>query len=236
MWLTLAALASVACQPVRRPASDASSAHADAALDGPGGVTLCDVEAVPDGVRLHGAVLDAADATALPNALVDAIPGGNALSNADGSFAIDVPIDAVATPISLTYDAADDIYPLHRRVFQRPFDRADVEVSGRLHSYVQLDSTLYDTGAGPARDPQKVTLVAAIVDCSDAGVAGARFTIEPAPDKLVYFGDSSTTNASGLAYGLNVQAGPIIVAATGAEPFAFEASGGTVVVAQLVAP
>jgi hypothetical protein len=226
------------------PALVATACHYDLdAVDRPGGdgggtdgavPDPCEVDQVPATVHLHGVVLDAGDATPVEDVTVDAMPGGNAVSAANGSFAIDVALGGVAQPIAIAFDAPGDaVYPLHRREFQRPFDRADVDIQPRLHSNTTLDS-LY--GGDPVRDEGAVTVIIWVFDCEDAGVAGAVVTVTPSPDDIVYFGGGDSTDPTGVAYGLNVPAGDITVSATGTEPLTFQAPAGSVVVPQLVAP
>lgn len=221
---------------VDRPGgADADAAANDGAVADP-----CGAGSVPAAVHLHGAVLDAADSSPVVNVLVDAMPGGNTLSAGDGSFAIDVPLEGVATPIALSFDPAsvDDVdYPLHGLAVQRPFDRADVDLEPRLHSFAQLDTTtLYDYMGYPHRDAEAATVIFWIFDCEDSGVSGAVVNIDPPADAILYFDSDGSTNASGVAYALNVPAGTVTASATGAEDFTFEAAGGSVVIAQLVAP
>jgi len=213
--------------------ADGGDGAADASLPDP-----CPVDAVPAAVHLHGAVLDAASSAPIEDVTIDANPGGNDLSSGDGSFAIDVALDGTATPISLVFDPPDGgLYPLHRHEFQRPFDRPDVDIQERLHSYDQLDaSTLYGYDDNPAREPGTVTVVAWVFDCSDGGRSGAVLTVEPAPDAIIYFGGGSSTDPTGVAYALNAAAGEVTATATGSEPFTFEAEADSVTVVQLVVP
>ena len=223
---------------VDRPGGDGGGANADAAANDGAVADPCGEGSVPAAVHLHGAVLDAADSSPVVNVLVDAIPGGNALSASDGSFAIDVALGGVARSIALSFDPPDDgIYPLHGRAFQRPFDRADVDVQPRLHSFAQLDTTtLYDYMTNPHRDPEAVTVVLWVFDCEDNGVSGATVSVDPPADAIVYYMNDGSTNATGVAYALNVPPGTMTASATGAEDFTFEAAAGSVVIAQLLAP
>jgi len=233
-WLLPAALAA-ACHydldAVDRPGGDGGGS--DGAVADP-----CDVDQVPAMVHLNGLVLDAQNSGPVEDVTVDATPGGNAVSAADGSFAIDVALGGVPRRIALALDASGGaVYPLHRREFQRPFDRADVDVQPRLHSFAQLDgTTLYDYGDNPHRDPGAVTVVLWVFDCEDGGVNGATVTVDPPADAIDYYGGGESTDPTGVAYALNVPAGEITVSATGTEPFTFEAPAGSVVIPQLVAP
>ncbi len=217
---------------VDRPGVDGGSGSDGAVAD------PCGVDAVPAAVHLHGVVLDAAEATPIGDVTVDAAPGGNAVSAGDGSFAIDVELGGVPRAISLALDSpGEGVYPLHRREFQRPFDRAEVDVQPRLHSFSQLDTTtLYGYGDNPLRDPAAVTVVLWVFDCEDGGVSDAIAAVEPAPDSVEYYGGGSSTDPTGVAYALNVPAGSVTAGATGSEPFTFEAAAGTVVIVQLVVP
>jgi len=223
---------------VDRPGGDAGGAIADAAATDGAVANPCGVDIVPAAVHLHGAVLDAMDGAAVEGVTVDAVPGGNAISASDGSFAIDVALGGVARSIALSFDPPDDgTYPLHGRAFQRPFDRADVDVQPRLHSFAQLDTTtLYDYMANPHRDPEAVTVVVWVFDCEDNGVSGATVSVDPPADAIVYYMSEGSTNATGVAYALNVPPGTVTASATGTDDFTFEAAGGSVVIAQLVAP
>ena len=242
MTIALAALG-LACHydldAVDRPGDDGGGDLADASgADGAAVADPCEVDEVPAAVHLHGRVLDAADSAAIASVTVDAVPGGNTLSAADGSFAIDVSLGGAPRAISVSFDTQEDVvYPLHLREFQRPFDRADVDVQPRLHSYDQLDATtLHDYQDNPNRDPGAATVVTWLFDCDDAGVAGATIAVNPSPDAISYFGGGTSTDSTGVAYALNVPAGTVTVTATGSEPFTFEAPAGSVVVAQVVAP
>jgi hypothetical protein len=203
--------------------------------DGPLTDPCGSLDRMPDQIRFQGTTKDGVDAHVIPDVRVDLTPGGVGFSDAAGGF--DIGVSTGGDPLRAAV-AFTDVpgYPPHRMYFQRPFDEPTADASVTLHSYAQLDQSLYGMSGDPPRDPDESTIIEIAADCSDARISGVTFTLNPAPEETVFFGGTDRTGDLGVAYALNVSPGPVDIAITGSPGFTIDVPGGAVVIVWLVRP
>jgi hypothetical protein len=199
------------------------------------GVDPCSaMTTAPATIRLTGSLLDSATNMAIASATVDAEPGGTAMTDPAGSFAIDVPTGGTPLFASLTVTGATASgHPPTAIYYQRPFTESTSDASSKLLSYATLDQ-LY----GHVPNPANGTALISLRDCAGNGIAGAQVELAPAAGQVIYQGGGSTTDGTGVAYALDVPVvtGGAVVHAGAAESFTFQPLDGAMAIVYLVAP
>jgi hypothetical protein len=198
-------------------------------LDPPGADPCGTTLTAPPAITLWGQLLDGSTNAPIAGLTVDSVPGGVAMTDGSGTFAIDV---ATGTkPLFATLTATGNAaYPPHVIHYQRPFTMSPSDVSSKLLDVNAIEA-LYPGG----RDGGRGTALIALRDCMGDGVAGAKVEIDAAT-KIVYQGGGAATDGTGVAYALGVAASPIAVHADGAQAFGFTMDAGALALLYLVAP
>lgn len=221
--VTLALLGGCFTKPARPVACEPGPPRPDPCVTGP---------SVPAAIKFVGLVSDN-DGAALPGRSVDLEPGGFDTSDEVGYFEIDVATnhEPLAACVAIAGGAG---YQAHQVHYQRPFAAAAADVSMRMLSSAVIGS-LY-TSQGVVASPTRSTLVVSILDCADARRAGETVAAAPPAVRTAYVGDGASTNATGLAFLLDVEPGTVALSTGSGVRFDVEVSQGEVFIVNLLRP
>jgi hypothetical protein len=234
MWVLLLG----AC--LSKPPFDDGSDGDDAGDDGDDGVsfpTACGpVTNLPNTIQFSGAYLDSEIVAAIAGVSVSGTANGTAagsdITDLQGAYSFALP--AAAMPLDATFAfARRGEYLPHAAYFQRPFADTPIELEVRAHSETTI-AALY-ANHGLQRTPGFATIIVVLDACSGGRVAGATASVALA-EQVVYPGGGAATDASGVAYALDVLPGPVGLSAGGSAGFGLTARADEVVYAYLVQP
>lgn len=191
-------------------------------------VDVCGAKRESGSIHVQGTLLDATNNAPIVGLSVDATPGGVSPTDANGAFAIDVDTNNALLFLTLTASGVA-AYPQHSIHYQRAFT-AGMDASSKLLPATAIES-LY--GAPPPAG--SATALVSLRDCNGDGIADATIAVQEA-GSVVYQGGGTATNGTGVAYVLDIPAGPVTVSPSVGRPFDYQARAGELAIVYLAAP